>query len=278
MAQLVPIPFVATDSLGNTLNGAVLTLARADGVQGNFIYTAADGSQTPGTNQANSNARGMFPNCWALQNDYIVTITHAATGAVQSRWVAAVNRPPLVSALPAFVVDGDEVYYQNAAMATAGIVWHLRYNAGSASAYKWEFLGGQDMVAPFGAAVALNTAGSWVIINPGQQLVVPLNGSYEIGYQGLSVAFGANGNTYMDVNWSIAKSTAPATALMEYGRQRFQSGQYGYDGNSYSARMPAAYTFTAGDILKLSAISQGLPAAGIGFSQGTILMRPIRVS
>jgi len=38
--------------------------------------------------------------------------------------------PVFVNVLPFQAVDGQEIYFQNAAMATQGIVWHLRYRPG----------------------------------------------------------------------------------------------------------------------------------------------------
>lgn len=42
-------------------------------------------------------------------------------------------------------IDGDEVIL--IADAANGVMWHFRYNAGSASALKWEFIGGPPMTA-----------------------------------------------------------------------------------------------------------------------------------
>lgn len=55
------------------------------------------------------------------------------------------TKPALVSALPGSPKDGEEVYYQNATMATEGVVWMLRYRAASASEYKWELIGGPSL-------------------------------------------------------------------------------------------------------------------------------------
>jgi hypothetical protein len=88
--------------------------------------------------------------------------------------------PPIfVTALPSSPVDGMEVYYQSAAMATNGIVWHLRYRAASASAYKWEFVGGSQLVARYGSVVAVS-ATSYTNIGPTPFLVFPLAGDYQV--------------------------------------------------------------------------------------------------
>lgn len=45
-----------------------------------------------------------------------------------------------VTALPSSPVDGQEINFL--ADPTNGVVWRLRYRAGSSSAYKWEYVGG----------------------------------------------------------------------------------------------------------------------------------------
>lgn len=64
---------------------------------------------------------------------------------------ATSSAPSLVTSLPGSPTDGQEVYYQSTtagtgdgtnSMADLGMAWHLRYRSGSASTYKWEFLGG----------------------------------------------------------------------------------------------------------------------------------------
>jgi hypothetical protein len=59
-------------------------------------------------------------------------------------WVPA-GPPPLVTSLPGSPVDGQEVYYL--ADDANGIIWHLRYRAARADAYKWEYVGGPPMAA-----------------------------------------------------------------------------------------------------------------------------------
>jgi len=48
---------------------------------------------------------------------------------------------PLVSSLPlpASPANGQEIYFQDASMATAAIIWHLRFSTASGA---WEFVGG----------------------------------------------------------------------------------------------------------------------------------------
>jgi hypothetical protein len=72
-------------------------------------------------------------------------------------------KPPIVTTLPASPVDSQEVYF--VADAATRAIWHLRYNAGSASSYKWEFLGGAPQYGSF-LASQNGTAGAWTAAEP----------------------------------------------------------------------------------------------------------------
>lgn len=86
----------------------------------------------------------------------------------------------LVSTLPSSPVNGQEIYYQ--ADGTNGVIWHLRYRAASASAYKWEFVGGGALTVSTGAQVSnptYPTANTWVDIGAAVSLpALPLAGDY----------------------------------------------------------------------------------------------------
>ena len=86
--------------------------------------------------------------------------------------------PTVVTALPGSPTDGQEVYLQTSAMATAQLIWHLRYRAAASGSYKWEVLGGAPIYAKMvngsGAAIA-----SYDTFAEGLQLpAVPLAGKY----------------------------------------------------------------------------------------------------
>jgi hypothetical protein len=89
---------------------------------------------------------------------------------------SALQPPPLVSTLPSNPVDGAEVYFL--ADATNGIIWHLRYRAASASAYKWEFLGGPKLYAEWAGAQGAHylppAYGSFVSIPASKTQITPL--------------------------------------------------------------------------------------------------------
>lgn len=93
--------------------------------------------------------------------------------------------PAVVTSLPTAPVDGQEIYY--VADATLGIVWHLKYRAASASAYKWEFVGGSPLVSIVDAPEAVNSA---VFANPatvGPDATAPLAGDWDVEWTAVAV-------------------------------------------------------------------------------------------
>jgi hypothetical protein len=106
------------------------------------------------------------------------------TGATWAEMAREPVQPFLVDTLPADPDDGTEVYYQSAAMATDGLVWHLRFREASASAYKWEVLGSAPPLHAEVASSASPTAdGTWRDgVPPGPEVTVPLAGDYVVEF------------------------------------------------------------------------------------------------
>jgi hypothetical protein len=76
--------------------------------------------------------------------------------------------------------DGMEVYLQ--VDATNGVVWHLRYNAASASAYKWEYLGGPPTSHRVDTQQATSSQTYIDLATLGPFVVVPRLGEYRIQF------------------------------------------------------------------------------------------------
>ena len=55
---------------------------------------------------------------------------------------APAGSTPLLDVLPSTPVNGQEIYFQTAAMRIDGVMWHFRYNANNPGTYKWDFVGG----------------------------------------------------------------------------------------------------------------------------------------
>lgn len=95
---------------------------------------------------------------------------------------AAVNGVAVtkVSTLPSSPIDGQEVYYQNAAMATAGVVWRLRYNSASANANKWESVGGTPLLVEIATSESTSSLSATDLATVGPSVTAPLAGVYQL--------------------------------------------------------------------------------------------------
>lgn len=92
---------------------------------------------------------------------------------VQARFL----EPPVTS-LPATPQDGQVITYT--ADATNGISWLLRYRAASASAYKWEFVGGPPLFAEVTADETTASTSYTNLATTGPTVTVPLAGDYDV--------------------------------------------------------------------------------------------------
>lgn len=182
---------------------------------------------------------------------------------------------PVVTALPGSPSDGDEVYLQTSAMATAGVMWHLRYRAAGGT-YKWEFIGGPPMQGEASGGTT-STSAIPAAYGGGPTVTVPVSGEYEVD-------FGITGMVDSSTTYAaIARATLyrDTTSLAVNVGVLTPSGQPN-DGALYgSAVMKAAkLTLTAGWVLKLY-ISLQRPGGAVGTARyaqpSFITARPIRV-
>lgn len=103
-------------------------------------------------------------------------------------WVPVSGAPGYYGTTPPASQQNGDLWYFPADVA-AGIVWTFRYNAASASAYKWEFVGGPDFSpAILAGSTATSTVASWVDGSPvGPRIIVPRAGDYDaVGASGTS--------------------------------------------------------------------------------------------
>jgi hypothetical protein len=116
------------------------------------------------------------------------------------------GQAPRVTALPANPVDGQECYF--VADATNGVLWHLRFNAASASAYKWEFVGGQALlnVVDAGETTTITTYANLATVGP--QLTTPLAGEYEIAVGANMQAWTFTATFDMRMSYAAGATTA----------------------------------------------------------------------
>lgn len=127
-----------------------------------------------------------------------------------ARQSASGFRTPLVTSLPASPFDGQEIRYL--ADAANGIVWTLRYRAASASAYKWEFVGGGDLYSEVVANEATSATSYVDLTTVGPSVALPLAGDYDVEI-GAKMAGNADAvNVYM--SYAIGATAASDNDLI----------------------------------------------------------------
>lgn len=135
-------------------------------------------------------------------------------------WTLVAVFPLRVVSLPASPIDGQECYY--VADAAAGIIWHLRYNAGSASAFKWEPTG---QPAPLQSYVATNeTAGGvYTALATPQSVTTPLAGDYDVGVVLNAIAGQGDGGALASVALGATEPDFANPALAVFNQETFHA-------------------------------------------------------
>jgi hypothetical protein len=176
-------------------------------------------------------------------------------------WV--VSGGATAGALPASPIDGQECYYL--ADATNGIVWHLKYRAGSASTHKWEFLGGSELIAgPSGSVTTSSTTP--VAFSGGPSITLPLAGDYEVLIGAAATIQVATGPVQLSTSSTRNGAVFGVSAIVVAGVQ--------YTGGD-AVKENVLANANAGDVVALAA---QLSAAVSGvFNNGWIKLKPRRV-
>lgn len=165
---------------------------------------------------------------------------------------------------PSNASDGD-IWIASAVDAN-GTRWQFQYNAGSASAYKWEFIGGPSLTSGPSGSMTVTTTGQNNLTS-GPSITTGRGGDYliELGIQVQSNS--GQGETAVQINGSSAGLfTSPAivtlssSALYTY---------YGYASGRINSQ--AAQTYN----IQVAIASAGISVA---FSNGSLKVTPVRIS
>lgn len=178
--------------------------------------------------------------------------------------------PPLVTALPTAPFDGQTVHYQNAAMATDGVVWTFRYRAASLSAYKWEYVGGHpiemESTTNWGSRAALADLA-------GFQITIPLAGEFYVEvYAALIAAENPSQSAY------LTYKIGAAAAVLQDGITTRTGTTSANDFKTHTAKRRK--TIPAGTVLQVQAGSSSGPSYPSGNTNYPTAIRawPVRVS
>jgi hypothetical protein len=133
--------------------------------------------------------------------------------SISASKLISVPAPSIVTTLPGSPSDGDAVAFQNASMATDGIVWVLRYRAASPSAHKWEFIGGSPMTHEQSTTETINSAHPTYTAapTPGALLTAPLDGDYAIRWGAELYFNGVLAGSQRDIYAAVKIGTNPVS-------------------------------------------------------------------
>lgn len=164
--------------------------------------------------------------------------------------------------LPASPSDGQEAILVDS-LVNPTYQWRFRYNAGSTSPYKWEFIGGTDALRTVAADQTTATNNSWVnLATVGPDFVTPYAGDWEVFMQGQ--AYGVATSMYLGV---ALGDTTPVVSTSLLASASVQA--------SIPAGKGPLTGVPAGSTLRMRYF---MVAAGTGhWSARTMLIHPLRV-
>jgi hypothetical protein len=117
--------------------------------------------------------------------------------------------------LPSNPTDGQEHVLVDSTT-NPSYQWKFRYNAGSTSAYKWEFVGGAPAINTVDTQ-EMTTSQTFVnLATVGPQLAIPRDGEYEISW-GAGIQALSSGVAYMGIRFGAAATNNNDVVYMYQG-------------------------------------------------------------
>lgn len=200
---------------------------------------------------------------WVNGNAWDATAANDFEGRVETEFVLKSNAVSASASLPGSPVDGQELYYL--ADTTNGVVWHLRYRSGSASAYKWEFVGGGALYSEV-TTVETTTSGTFVdLATVGPSITLPLAGDYDYDFSALESA--ASQTAIVG-----AKFGAAAVSLAD---EAFVTNSASGNSSSIASGQRRKLALAASTVVKLQYTVTG--GATATFQQRHLAIMPVRV-
>lgn len=145
--------------------------------------------------------------------------------------------------------------------------WVFQYNAGSASSFKWEFVGGSAVVGSGGNVSTASTA--FVDITGAPTFLVPRAGDYEVEWGGYAV----NGGTFASAS-TISTQTVGSTSGAGTPQQSAQMTATFGGGRAHHLERR---TLVSGETLKLQ-VKTSSAANNLQINDVVLRVKPVRVS
>lgn len=173
------------------------------------------------------------------------------------------------TSLPASAIDGQEFTLVDSLTAPT-YTWRFRYNAGSSSSYKWEFVGGSPLSAYVEANESTASTSPVDLTTVGPSVTAPRAGEYRIGFGGIirKAAVASSGGRI------APKLGSAATADLD--GCDFGAGGGTSDEQGSVRRELRLKTLAASDVVKLQYLA--FNANAVSFQRRELAIIPIRVS
>ncbi len=172
-----------------------------------------------------------------------------------------------VSALPSSPYDGQIIDLQTSAMADDGIVWRFKYRAASASAYKWEFIGGPPWHKEV-ATAETTTSGTFAdLATVGPAVEIPVAGSYMV------TAHAWITNTTAVAGAGLMSYSGGGVTAADQQGPRVGTPSAVTAASDAAASTPRRITLTAGTLTAKYRASAGT----FSFGQRSLALLPVRV-
>lgn len=195
-----------------------------------------------------------------------IDLSSVSFSTEQTTFPAGKSIIPVVSALPGGT-DGDEVYYQSAAMALIGVMWRLRYRAASTSAYKWEVVGNSSLIDYVAADEVTNSLGYAALATAGPTITVPLAGDYIVAHG--MIGYGLTPGDSSSMSYDIG-----ATAAVDADNVKTQQAQ---NTQVVSLSRDKPKTIAAAATALTAKYKAGVASGTCHFAERWMRVTPIRV-
>lgn len=179
----------------------------------------------------------------------------------------------VVTALPTSPVDGEECFFL--ADDADGVVWHLKYRADSASAYKWEFVGGSSLLEVDGGTTSWS-GDAYTASGQPSPITPPLAGDYDAVYT-CGFQNGISADTFNRAYAALFRGSTGTTLAAIAGLHVYDRPYGGAQANEHTSFMAQGRLTAVGtdEIINLRVAS--LSGITSTFQGRSVRLTPIRV-